>query len=538
MAHLPGLHQLAHRADCVLDGDLGVDTVLVVEVDVVDSEPPQRSVARLAHVFRLAAHAEEGPVLAADVPELGRDHHLVAAAANRLSHEFLVAEGAVHIGGVEEVDPQLDRAVDGRDRLLVVAASVELAHPHAAEAYRGHLELAQLPAFHPSPPTRQGRMRPGRKGFKRMPGIPSLTDGGLGLYFNGDLSSASMKHRYIADGSNRLSDPRPPSARRAHDADADRRHRRSLPALGGGPDPQAGRERSGARVRGAPRSPADRERHPRVRRRPHLASALSRRVRPADPADPGGPRMPPRRRAGLVRAQGGLAEHGNAGRSHLRHPAADRGRHPDDDDHRARHGEGDHCASPSGRGAGAEAAQGGDSMIELARRMSCVQASAIREILKVTERADVLSFAGGLPAPEAFPAGALARAHADVLANDAAAALQYGPTEGFGPLRAWVAERMTGRGLPAAPGQVLITGGSRRSTASPCSRTTHTGSCATADRPCRRSPASIRTRPSSIWAPSRRRWLPACGSDMRWPTSAPSARSPSPSRPPISTRLR
>src|SRR5207237_5674566 len=172
--------------------------------------------------------------------------------------------------------------------------------------------------------------------------------------------------------------------------------------------------------------------------------------------------MPPRRRAGLVRAQGGLAEHGNAGRSPLRHPAAHRGRHPDDDDHRARHGEGDHGASPSGRGGGAEAAQGGNSMIELARRMSCVQAAAIREILKVTERPDVLSFAGGLPAPEAFPAGALARAHADVLANDAAAALQYGPTEGFGPLRAWVAERMMRRGLPAVPGQVLITAGSQQ----------------------------------------------------------------------------
>jgi len=101
-------------------------------------------------------------------------------------------------------------------------------------------------------------------------------------------------------------------------------------------------------------------------------------------------------------------------------------------------------------------------MIELARRMSGVQASAIREILKVTERPDVLSFAGGLPAPEAFPADALARAHADVLANDAAAALQYGPTEGFGPLRAWVAERMMRRGLPAVPGQVLITAGSQQ----------------------------------------------------------------------------
>jgi len=100
--------------------------------------------------------------------------------------------------------------------------------------------------------------------------------------------------------------------------------------------------------------------------------------------------------------------------------------------------------------------------MQLAHRMMRVQASAIREILKVTERPEVLSFAGGLPAPEAFPADELARAHADVLATDAAAALQYGPTEGYGPLRAWVAERMTRRGLPAVPEQVLITAGSQQ----------------------------------------------------------------------------
>jgi len=101
-------------------------------------------------------------------------------------------------------------------------------------------------------------------------------------------------------------------------------------------------------------------------------------------------------------------------------------------------------------------------LIQLAQRMTRVQASAIREILKVTERPEVLSFAGGLPAPEAFPAEALARAHADVLASEPGPALQYGPTEGHAPLRAWVAERMTRRGLPAAPEQVLITAGSQQ----------------------------------------------------------------------------
>jgi len=59
-------------------------------------------------------------------------------------------------------------------------------------------------------------------------------------------------------------------------------------------------------------------------------------------------------------------------------------------------------------------------MIELSKRMSRVHTSPIREMLKVTERPDVLSFAGGLPAPEMFPVEAMARAHAEVLAQFAA----------------------------------------------------------------------------------------------------------------------
>ena len=99
---------------------------------------------------------------------------------------------------------------------------------------------------------------------------------------------------------------------------------------------------------------------------------------------------------------------------------------------------------------------------KLARRMTRLKTSAIREILKVTERRDILSFAGGLPAPEAFPIEGLARAHAEVLASDGAGALQYGPTEGHGPLRAWVAARMATRHQEVEPEQVLITAGSQQ----------------------------------------------------------------------------
>ena len=77
-----------------------------------------------------------------------------------------------------------------------------------------------------------------------------------------------------------------------------------------------------------------------------------------------------------------------------------------------------------------------------ANRMLRMPVSAIREILKVTEHPEIISFAGGLPAPELFPVAAIARAHAEVFADEGAAALQYSTTEGCRPLREWIMRRM------------------------------------------------------------------------------------------------
>ena len=97
-----------------------------------------------------------------------------------------------------------------------------------------------------------------------------------------------------------------------------------------------------------------------------------------------------------------------------------------------------------------------------ARRTSNVSASAVREILKVTERPEIISFAGGMPAPELFPVAAIARAHAQVFAEDGPAALQYSTTEGWLPLREWIADRMRKRAIPAEADRVLITTGSQQ----------------------------------------------------------------------------
>lgn len=80
--------------------------------------------------------------------------------------------------------------------------------------------------------------------------------------------------------------------------------------------------------------------------------------------------------------------------------------------------------------------------LKFAKRMSYIKASEIREILKVTEREDVISFAGGLPAPELFPIDEINKMNQVVLQEAGAKALQYTTTEGYYPLREWIAKRI------------------------------------------------------------------------------------------------
>ncbi|HEX2570036.1 MAG TPA: PLP-dependent aminotransferase family protein [Polyangia bacterium] len=94
--------------------------------------------------------------------------------------------------------------------------------------------------------------------------------------------------------------------------------------------------------------------------------------------------------------------------------------------------------------------------------MSQMKTSAVREILKVAERPDILSFAGGLPAPELFPVEAIAKAHAEVFDHEGPAAMQYSTTEGYGPLREWICAHLAERGMRFTTDQVLITAGSQQ----------------------------------------------------------------------------
>ncbi len=97
-----------------------------------------------------------------------------------------------------------------------------------------------------------------------------------------------------------------------------------------------------------------------------------------------------------------------------------------------------------------------------ADRVKHMENSAIREILKVTEQPDVISFAGGLPAPELFPLSDIRESYDQVLGAGDPSVLQYGSTEGYLPLREEIAAQMRAKGIKAQADNIFLTNGSQQ----------------------------------------------------------------------------
>lgn len=98
-----------------------------------------------------------------------------------------------------------------------------------------------------------------------------------------------------------------------------------------------------------------------------------------------------------------------------------------------------------------------------ATRMDRMKASEIRELLKLLDQPDIISFAGGIPDPALFPADAFKAAISDALSpGKSDSALQYSVSEGYAPLRDWIVEQMAQLGVPCTRDNVLITSGSQQ----------------------------------------------------------------------------
>ncbi|MGX9220202.1 aminotransferase-like domain-containing protein [Massilia varians] len=99
---------------------------------------------------------------------------------------------------------------------------------------------------------------------------------------------------------------------------------------------------------------------------------------------------------------------------------------------------------------------------QFSERAQQLQSSFIREILKITQRPEIISFAGGLPSPATFPVERMKEAYDKVLSETGKVALQYGPTDGYGPLREWIANSLSTEGSRILPEQILMTSGSQQ----------------------------------------------------------------------------
>jgi 2-aminoadipate transaminase len=99
---------------------------------------------------------------------------------------------------------------------------------------------------------------------------------------------------------------------------------------------------------------------------------------------------------------------------------------------------------------------------QFSERAQGLQSSFIREILKITQRPEIISFAGGLPSPATFPVERMKAAYDKVLSETGKVALQYGPTDGFAPLREWIAHSLSTEGTKILPEQILMVSGSQQ----------------------------------------------------------------------------
>src|SRR5215467_8869934 len=97
-----------------------------------------------------------------------------------------------------------------------------------------------------------------------------------------------------------------------------------------------------------------------------------------------------------------------------------------------------------------------------ANRTLGIKSSAIRELLKVTQKPEIISFGGGLPASDVFPVKRFEEPCRKVLSEQGSQALQYGTTEGYQPLRDMIAHHMSRYGIVATADNVLITSGSQQ----------------------------------------------------------------------------
>jgi hypothetical protein len=132
--HLSRLHQLRHGTDRFLNRDPWVDAVLIVQVDMIDTEPLQTGIASRVHILRCSVDSKQRAIGSAHVAKLGGEHNFLAARFQDFGQQAFVGADAITIGRIEEIDADIERGIEHAQIRGFIGRSVVLGHTHAAEA--------------------------------------------------------------------------------------------------------------------------------------------------------------------------------------------------------------------------------------------------------------------------------------------------------------------------------------------------------------------------------------------------------------------
>ena len=142
--HLALVNEVLHGSRDVFDGDVGINTVLIVEIDGIDPKPLERSFGGLPDVLWPAIQSYHAALFGIDLEtELGGNHDLRTVGSEGFTDEFLVGEWAVGLGGIEESYAAINGGMEKRDHLLLVSRrTIRHAHSHAAEPEGRDFQIA------------------------------------------------------------------------------------------------------------------------------------------------------------------------------------------------------------------------------------------------------------------------------------------------------------------------------------------------------------------------------------------------------------
>ncbi len=147
MADLPLSDEILDRPGHLLDGDIGIDPMLVEDIDDLCAKPCKRGVADLPYMLRAAVQdrARSGGrsgIHRGVKAELRRNHHPIAHRRQRLPHQLFIGEGTVNFGRVEEGDSPLHRMADqGHHLFFVLGRTIGKAHSHASKSQGRDLQI-------------------------------------------------------------------------------------------------------------------------------------------------------------------------------------------------------------------------------------------------------------------------------------------------------------------------------------------------------------------------------------------------------------